>query len=115
MLKVKNRLTKDKEISLVFKTGKSCYLNNIGVKAIFTERDFSRFGFLISKKVSKRAVVRNKLKRQIKAVVLENLPNWRVSSDVLFVCQPGLNDQSFEEIKNTLNEIFKKLNLIKHV
>ena len=41
-----------------------------------TESDPIRFGIVISTKVTKKAVLRNKIKRQIRDVLKKKLPNW---------------------------------------
>lgn len=114
MFKTKNRLTKEKEISFVFKNGLAFYYENLGVKVVFLKRDFSRFGFLLSKKVSKKAVVRNTLKRRIRAITKVKLPLLR-SCDLLFVCQPGLEKLDYQQLETSIDIIFKKLKIYQDV
>jgi len=63
----------------------------------------SRFGFVVSKKVDKRAVVRNKIKRILRSFVQENLKNIRPGFDFLFVSKKVIEKK---ELKT--EEVFKK-------
>lgn len=47
--------------------------------------ELSRFGFVIPKKVDKRATVRNRIKRILRAKVEENLNNFKPGFDFLFI------------------------------
>lgn len=114
MLKANHRLTKDKDISFVFKNGKAIYLDNIGVKLVFVRRDYCRFGIIISKKVSKKAVERNRLKRQIRAITRGYQADLK-PCDLLYVCKPGLVNNDYTQIKTTITNIYKSLKLFKNV
>lgn len=62
----------------------------------------------VSKKVSKRAVVRNKIRRRAYSAIRELIPNF---SDNLFllVAKPGAEKVQGEKLKNELAELFKKV------
>jgi ribonuclease P protein component len=66
----------------------------------------TRLGISIGRKVSKKAVIRNRLKRQIRAAIrallTEILPGWRV---VIVVRPPAVEckyEQIFQELKTLL-------------
>ncbi|MBU4016049.1 ribonuclease P protein component, partial [Patescibacteria group bacterium] len=46
---------------------------------------FSRFGFVIGKKIDKRAVVRNRTKRVMRSCIEEMLPKIENGYDMLFI------------------------------
>src|SRR5476649_2893933 len=52
----------------------------------FTKNDssFSRFGFVVSKKIDKRATIRNRVKRQVRVCIENNLDKIKDGYDLLF-------------------------------
>lgn len=75
-------------------------------KIVSNAQPLSRFGFIVSKKVDKRAVVRNRIKRQIRSGVEQLLPEIQPGYDVLFILRQGAIGQEtavlVEEVKKTL-------------
>ena len=74
---------------------------------------FSRFGFVVSKKISKSAVIRNRIKRQIRRCVEENLNNIIKGVDMLFIARKESIKKTTEEICLSLGKILEKEKLIK--
>jgi len=68
---------------------------------------YSRFAFVVSKKVDKRAVVRNKIKRKISEVLNINLDKIKMGKDMIFILrkEAGLN---IPELCQTVVDVFKK-------
>lgn len=80
---------------------------------IFVEKkskDKYRFGFSISKKIGK-AVIRNKIKRQLKNILDQN--SYENNFNCIIMVRKGILDLNFAEINKSLNEILLKLDLIK--
>ena len=77
MLEKKNRINLDKEFDRVFKTGQSFYAKIFGIKTANNGLAETRAGFLVGLKVSKKAVIRNKIKRQIRSIISQELPKDR--------------------------------------
>jgi ribonuclease P protein component len=113
MLKKKNRMGRNKEFDRAFKVGQSFYGKILGVKAVDNSLAFSRLGVLISTKVSKKAVIRNHFKRQIREVVRAELPSLKSGKDLVIIVFPQILDKKFEEIQIFLKTGFKRLNLYK--
>ena len=65
-----------------------------------------RFGFIITKRVDKRAVVRNKIKRRFRSCLEENIKNIKEGYDLLFFIKKeslGLDrDKLCDQILKTL-------------
>ncbi len=72
----------------------------------------SKFGFIISKKIDKRAVVRNRLKRKMARFVEEMLPNFNQGSKVVIVARAQILEKE-QELDKILEEGFIKLKLLK--
>jgi len=106
-----NRITKDKEFDRAFKTGQSFYTKDLGIKAVNNGLSVLRLGILISTKVSKKAVVRNKLKRQIREIVKKESPQLKDGKDLVVIVFSQILDKDFQDIKNILILSFRKLKL----
>ncbi len=111
MLNKSNRINKDKDFDRAFKTGQSFYTKDFGLKAVDNGVDKIRLGILISTKVSKKAVVRNKLKRQIKEIVQTELPALKPGKDLVLIIFSQILDKNFGEIKSLIISALKKLKL----
>ncbi|MCK4553470.1 ribonuclease P protein component [Candidatus Parcubacteria bacterium] len=111
MLNKINRLTKDKDFDNIFKNGKSSYDKLIGVKAIQNQLGNSRFGILVSAKVSKKAVERNKIKRQIREIIKLQLNKIKLGYDVVIITLPAILGKSYQEIERSVISHLKKLGL----
>ena len=113
MLKKYNRLAKTKDIDNVFKKGKSSYGSFLGVKSLDNNLDFNRFTVVVSSKVSKKAVVRNKIKRQVREVIKQELLNFKIGKDVIVLTLPAVVGQKFADIRENLVKEFKRVCLYK--
>lgn len=71
-----------------------------------------RFGISISRKVSKRAVVRNRIKRQIKVILRQQLPNIADSWQIVIVVRPSAVECSFDDFLRELEYLLKKLEIV---
>ncbi len=113
MLKKVHRLTKQKDFDYVFKRGRASYSKILGIKTAKNNLDYNRFGMMVSNKVSKKAVERNKIKRQLRAVVKLALNNLKSGYDCVIITSPSILGKSYAEIEVTVNKSFSKLHLYK--
>jgi ribonuclease P protein component len=113
MLASKNRLTGN-QIDKVKEGGKLHQLPDFGV--IIKNHDkpkSSRFAFVISNKVSKLAVQRNRIKRAMREAVRYNMSNVKKGYDVIYLVKVVVSTKSTNEIMNETAKSLKKLNLTK--
>ena len=110
MFNQKNRLRKTKEIENAFKIGRSFYNNILGFRVIKNDLEESRFCIIISSKISKKAVVRNKIKRRIRYIINNDLTKIKKSFDVVVVVNKNIIDLDFSDLKNSVVDSLKKLN-----
>lgn len=68
--------------------------------------DHSRLGITISKKTGK-AVIRNKIRRQIKEIYREFEPNIKVGYDLIFIVRRNVPGISFADLKSAFKHILK--------
>lgn len=112
MLPKENRLTHRKDFDNTFKKGKGAFSDILGIKFIENNLEESRFGIVVSNKISKKAVIRNKIKRQLREIIHQNLDEIKNRSDVVIICRPGIEKKEFQEIEQTILKTFKKIKLI---
>jgi len=111
MLAKSNRLTRSQDFKNVFDHGQSGYNQILGLKAVKNNLTTSRFGIIISTKISKAAVIRNQIKRRIREIVKVELKKFNNSYDIVIIARPGIKECNFEAIKKNLLVYFKKFGL----
>lgn len=112
MLPKSNRLVRKKDFEKVFQKGRSFKENGLFLKKNQNNLDVSRFGFIISTKVSKKAVIRNKLKRRLREIVQRQLPDISPGFDVILVVNRELLRQDFKELENLVVKLFRASHLL---
>lgn len=115
MITKAQRLTKNKEIELVFKKGKASYDKYLGVKSLTNNLKRNRVAIIVSSKVSKKAIERNKIKRRIRTIFLLILNKIINQNDIVIITLPAIKEINFAAIKKSVIKNFKKLKLIKNV
>ena len=113
MLKRVNRISRNKDFDRVFKTGQSFYSKVFGIKASLNNVESIRFGILISTKVSKKAVIRNLYKRQLRTIFKNELPLLKSGHDVVLIVFPLILDKNYQELTELLKIGLKRLKLYK--
>ena len=101
MFKQKNRLTKHKDFTNTFKNGRSSYGKLFGIKALKNNLTETRFAVVVGLKVSKKAVIRNRAKRQIREILMKELKSLQSGYDLIIICLPKIVGQENKIIKHT--------------
>ena len=74
----------------------------------------TKIGFVVSKKIHKRAVKRNRIKRLMRESVrifIKNTPDFDTKYiSLVFVASSKLLNQNFQEIDGTIKKIMSKIN-----
>lgn len=111
MLANANRLKKKKDFDQVFKKSKGFKEDFLFLKLVRNNLKTTRFGFVVSQKVSKKAFLRNKIKRRLRELVKKNLNEIKKGFDVVIIVGRGLKDKDFDETERIINKLFKKAEL----
>jgi len=109
MLKKKNRLQKKKEIDEVFRKGETRKSGFYVIKIKNNDLKDWCFGFIISQKVSKKASVRNRIKRRLRGLaagMLGKSTTAKTGKDILVIVKPGAEKDDFQETGEALSAIF---------
>lgn len=107
MLKSKNRL---KTVKL--NNPKTLSAPQFILKISGNNAGVSRFAFIISKKIDKRAVVRNSLRRKISSSVEEIFDKIKTGNDFVFYPKSSAIKLEREDLSREIRNIFSKGNLL---
>lgn len=115
MLFRENRLKNKKDFEKIFEQGKGFKQDFLFLKIIENNLKKARFGFVVSKKVSKKAVVRNKIKRRLREIVRNKLKQEqiKIGIDGVLVALQGIDEKEFEEIEKIIDTLFNKAGITK--
>ena len=118
MLPDANRLKHRKDFSAVYRKGMRRNSAHLSLRALRKPKTAdstkptaakslqpTRTGISISLKVSKRAVVRNRIKRQIRAALRQLLPRIKLGWDLIIVVRPIAQECNYAEILQELEQL----------
>ena len=108
MLPKENRLKRDKDFQRVFKGGKGAYGSFCGAKFAKNNLKHSRIAVVVGTKVSKSAVVRNRLRRQIREVVRLRMAKIAPGYDLVIVVKPEAKGKTQPELERGTLKLLKK-------
>lgn len=113
MLPAPHRLRHKKDFEIVFTKGLKAYGKGLGLrfgKRYKTDAP-TRFGFVVGTKVSKDAVVRNRLKRQMRAAVSAHMKDVVPGFDVVLIAFPDSKELDFSAVREQITALLKKAKL----
>ncbi|MBL7058614.1 ribonuclease P protein component [Patescibacteria group bacterium] len=113
MLKKSIRLTKIKDFKNIYKNGKIKHSNLFKVILLKNNLIINRYGIVVSNKVSKKAIERNKIKRQIKHILQKNKAKINQGFDIIIVTYSAIKQVPYKEVESSLAFLFYKLFLLK--
>lgn len=115
MLSVQHRFHGHGSLRYVYKNGQAIRSHLITMKYITNpHRKHSRFAVVVSKKVHKSAVGRNRIRRRIYEIIRAELPRVTRPHDVVIMVFSGeVLTMSHEELVETITQLFSQGNLYK--
>lgn len=103
MLKKKFRLTKKDSFKTLLKEGLRKNSKMFLVKYLPNQLDYNRFSVVISKKVEKGAVKRNKVRRKFYEALRNNHKNLNIkSSDIIMLVNKNALNAKYSEIEKEI-------------
>ena len=108
MLKKEYRLTRKNDFHWVYRKGKTAVTYVMVLYATPSKNQTTRIGFSVSKKIGK-AVVRNRVKRQMRAAAYHLLPYFEQQKDYVFIARGGIKNKSLTEIEKQMRHLLKKV------
>ena len=114
MLAKKLKLTGSRDYAKVQNEGKVSQFESFGV-ALLDRKDSSssRYGFVVSTKIAKAAVDRNRFKRAMSEAVRLNSVCLKDGYDVVFLAKPCITKVPTSDIMREVRDALRELNLMK--
>ncbi len=114
-----NRLRERRDFKAVYQHGISRKSPHLTLRALLIsnsgeqiEQPPTQIGISISKKTSKKAVIRNRIKRQIRSAFRELLPYMEGGWKIVVVVRPRAIECKYEHFLRELKELLQKSKLI---
>lgn len=114
MLRRNSRIQGRERVTEILKKGEAKRSPLFVVRTLPNSEPRNRFGIVISGKMEKSAVKRNKKRRQIFEIIrqierqkIDSEPT--VNSDMMLLARRPLATASYDDIRRDLNQLFKKL------
>ena len=106
-MKVENRIKKNLEFNKVIENGKQIRTDSLTLYFMKNEHDRLRVGISVPRK-SGHAVLRNKIRRQIRAIIAQSA-NYNLGFDVVIVARKQYDVDSFVKTKDELIYLLGKV------
>ncbi|GAB4374425.1 MAG: hypothetical protein Kow00121_18800 [Elainellaceae cyanobacterium] len=120
------RLRKRQDFSAVYQLGIKRSAPHLILRALRPEKQIyaaqladsqnqlkpAQVGISISQKVSKRAVIRNRIKRQIRAALRQFLPYLRPGWQIVIIVKPNAVQCDYEEFLRELKQLLVKAEVL---
>jgi ribonuclease P protein component len=110
-----HRLKGWQDFRQVYRQGKRYQSHHLIIRVLAGEADQAiptRFGISVSKKVSKKAVIRNRIKRQLKGVIRGLLPKITSGWQIIIMVKPEISQCEYEHFLRELKELLLKAEVI---
>jgi ribonuclease P protein component len=107
-LPAQKRLKLARDFRAVGRSEKSFKEGRLLLKAKASDKGFSRFGIVVSKAVSKKAVERNRIRRLLTealCIFQDSLPR---PYDIVIIALPGFSLLNLEQAKKSIEKLFLK-------
>lgn len=104
------RISESRDYNNIYKNGKKVPGRYIIVYILDNELGFNRYGVVTSKKVG-NAVIRNKIKRQIRSIIKNNLNNIKASHDIVIVARHKISGVEYDLLNKDFMVVMRKSDL----
>jgi ribonuclease P protein component len=106
------RLKKNADFKRLFKEARTVDGDTVQLRFMTNGLVHSRFGFITGLTISKKAAVRNKIRRQLNEIIKALFLDQEKGLDILIVAKTKIIGKSQQEIKEDVKDIFKKAKII---
>jgi ribonuclease P protein component len=114
MLPKINRLKKENDFRKVLRERAGAKEKFLILKTAPNNLGKVRVGISVSKKISKKATLRNKVKRKLAALMGQKLPQIKDGLDIFLIALPGLETQKFSETRGMCETLLKRAGALKN-
>lgn len=108
MAKKNIKISKKKDFDNIFKKGKLSKGSFLILRFLKNNENIIRFAIIVSKKVSLKAVNRNKIRRRMSEAI-KKYKETPIGMDIVFIVLPQAKGKSFLEIKEEVGALLNKM------
>lgn len=113
MLPKPNRLTQKKDVKRVMIKGRAFFVKEFGIKSIRKQSNLlSKVGIIVPKKLARAAVLRNRIKRQVRHIFLKHIDQIQPGYDIIFMARPDFLKLKFDEMEEKIISVLKRIKLL---
>lgn len=106
------RLRSSVDFSKTYKYGRSTNSTNFYIKALATKQPVSKLAVVISKKVAKKAVVRNKIRRRFTETIREQWQTIQPGYNIIITIKSDISSQNQADLQTEITTCLKRAHLI---
>ena len=112
MLPKINRLKKQKDFERVYKKGKGYKEDFLFLKIVENGKKLTRFGFVVGKNFSKKAALRNQIKRKLREIIRLKFKKIQKGFDAVLIIKPGFEKKDFWELEEISTKLLSKAKIL---
>jgi len=112
MLAKNFRLHKRSDFDQILRSKYKFYSPNLVLKFVKSSSIENAFAVVISTKISKKAVQRNKIRRQVYEIIRLHFGKIKKSYQIVFFAKPGILNLKYQEIEKEVLGLLSKARLI---
>ena len=101
-------LNRNQDFQRLYRMGAFCPLGSAFLYALPNKLPYNRLGITAGKKVG-NAVVRNLVKRRLRAIVTELLPDIKKGYSYVLVARSGIQDAPFQSLRRDVCDLFGRV------
>jgi len=106
------KLKNQADFKKVAQGGQPFFAQDISLKVCKNNLKNNRFGVVVSLQIDKRAVVRNKIRRQISEIIKSIEKDLKQGYDILILTREDVKKLDFDQMQAKLIKLFQKADLI---
>lgn len=100
------RLSAQRDFARVFRKGVSVSTPFFYVRLLPSPLSNLRVGVVVSNKISKKATIRNRIKRRLRAASYEERGRIGIPADIVIISKPSIVDATYEQIHSQIVRAF---------
>lgn len=112
MIAKKFRLHKKTDFDKILKSPYKFYSNSFVLRFTKTKKENNCFAIVVSTKISKKAVQRNKIRRRVYEIIRLNLEQIKKSYNLVFFVKKGVLELEYQEIEKEILYLLNKARLV---
>jgi ribonuclease P protein component len=109
MLPRAERLRLEKDIEKVIKRGRAVFGQNLVMKYLANDLPYCRATVIVGAKVSKKATIRNKLKRRLRTLLKELVYPKKSGLDLIIITKPGSQFETFAALRDCVAGLVNRI------